>query len=381
MSRSNLISRLALNLLILPYDLAAYLADLTARLQKRDQIIFGEKEGALPQAPSSRRIAIVAAYPNQHSLPFLGNLLDGLAAHEFFILVVAGEKLAPAYHDFIRPRSHRIIEKDTVGRDFGSYKTGWQWVIKHRNLDTLDEVAFANDSLYWPRPIGSTIGEMLTRPGDWLCLFENFQTYYHAQSFFQIFRRPVFTSGVFRSFWQRYASPSARQRVITKGEVALTRCLTRAGFESHAYYNAAKLRADILAALDNKDVSEPFADVLNLTLGFEHRKLTGRPLPRREDFLALLPAAVAHKVGMLAEHYNPTHATGLLCNYLYQAPLKRDICYRNIHAMSDLVALAQGFSPEEKEAMFLDLRRKGAPAKFDGIRKIPQRLLWKAGRI
>jgi len=378
---NRLLKRLALNLLLLPYDLYAYAGDVKSRLRKQDRIIFGEQKGGLAAPSPCKRAAIVAAYPNRHSLPFLANLLDGLAANGFFVLVVAGEKLPPDFEDFICARCHHLIEKYTTGRDFGSYKTGWEWINKHINNNELGVVALVNDSLYWPRYIEAVIGEILEQKNDWLCLFENFQTLYHAQSFFQMFRAPVFKSNAFIRFWQNYKSPSARLRVITKGEAGLTRSLFAAGFEPQAYYNSVRLRADILRALTGKEIPSPLNDVLNITLGFESRKETGRPPVRRDDFLAMLPADVAHKVSVLAEKYNPTHSTGLLCNYLYRAPVKRDICYRDVLSMSDLVALAQGFSPEEKEAMLLDLRRKGVPADIAGIRKIPQRLLWTGGRI
>lgn len=268
-----------------------------------------------------------------------------------------------------------------MGRDFGSYKAGWEWIQKRGDLKNIDTLALVNDSLFYAKEIGATIKDMLAQKGGWLCMFENFQTLYHAQSFFQIFRAPVFHSAAFADFWQNYVPSSARMHVITKGEVGFTRALMDAGFEPHAYYNAMRLRADILGKFGNGPLPAMLEDTLNITFDFRNKKKDDRPCARKEDFLTLLPTDVAHKIGTMAETHNPTHAVGLLCNYLYQAPIKRDICYREVLAMSDLLALAQGFSAEEKESMFFDLRRKGVPANFAGIRKIPQRLLWKAGRI
>src|SRR5580698_1978220 len=128
MMPNRLLKRLALNFILLPYDLYEYAGDLKARLQRQDKIIFGEREGALTPPSPRKRAAIVAVYPSRHSLPFLANLLDGLAENGFFVLVVAGEKLPRDFEEFIRDRCHHIIEKYTVGRDFGSYKTGWEWI-------------------------------------------------------------------------------------------------------------------------------------------------------------------------------------------------------------------------------------------------------------
>jgi len=375
-----LLKRLALNLLVLPWDMYQLARDMAARARKQYRIILNEEDGGLKQL-GCVRAAIVAAHPSLYSTPFLANLLDGLAANGFFVLIVATGNMPPAIKDMLLPRCHHLIERFPAGRDFGSYKIGWQWIQKRLGLKDLDAVAFVNDSLYYPHNIVATIKQTLAQTGDWLCLFENFQTLYHTQSFFQIFRGAILRSPTFLNFWRNYAPTCVRMRIIKKGEVGLTRALYDAGFQPQATFNTLKLRTDIRSALDVGTISEPFQDVLNLTLGFESRRLPGSPPVRKEDFLALLPADVAHKVSVLVEKYNPTHSVGLLCNYLYEAPLKRDICYRDIVTMSDLITLAAGFSAEEKEAMFADLHRKGVPANFAGIRKIPQKLLWTTGRI
>jgi len=378
---AQIVRRLILNLLVLPHDLYELVRDYVERARNPNPGTIREQDGALAKQQSWPRAAIVGIYPNPHSLPFLCNLLDGLAANGFFALAITEDELPPALREPILARCHHLIERHPCGRDFGSYKVGWEWVRQCADLKNIEALAFVNDSMYYPRTIGDTIRDLLAQKGDWLCLFENFQTLYHAQSFFQIFRGPVFRSGTFIKFWQNYIPTSVRLRVITKGEVGLTRALRDAGFEPNAYYNSTRLRADVLKALGNGALAASLQDALNLTFGFESRKFTGRPPVKKEDFLALLPADVAHKVSVLAEKYNPTHAVGLLCNYLYQAPVKRDICYRDVLTMSDLVALAQGFSEEERERMFLDLRRKGVPADFAGLRKIPRLILWRAGRI
>jgi len=350
------------------------------RLQKRHQTRSHEQKGGLAVRFSARRVAIVVLSSDNHAAPFIVNLMNGLAENGFFILAVAARKLPPDLKNSVLSHCHHVIEKFSIRPDFGSIKTGWEWIKKNDALQGIDKLAIANDSLYYPKRISSTIGQMLALKGDWLSLFESSPLPAHPQSFFQILRAPVFKADAFEEFWHNDAITTARLHEIVTGETGLASALLKAGFASQAYYHVARVQADILAALENESIPAGLQDALSLTLGFERNSKNGRLPPRAQGALTLPVSEVARRIGKLAEGNNPAHALGLLCNYLYQAPVKRDICSYNALDAHDLLALVQGFSVTEKKAMTADLARLSIAANIAGIRKLPQRFVRTAQR-
>lgn len=180
----------------------------------------------------------------------------------------------------------------------------------------------------------------------------------------------MFSSEAFQDFWKNYALTTAGLRVAG-GEAGLAGALLKAGFTPHAYYNAERLCADLLPAIAIEDVPIGLRDALNLTLGFERAESDVRFQARRKDALSIAPTNIANQIEVMAKN-DPAHTIGLLCNYLYQAPIKRDGGSRNAIGAKDLIDLAQGFSLDEKQEMAKSLRRKLA-ANFAGMRTIPSR--------
>ena len=88
-------------------------------------------------------------------------------------------------------------------------------------------------------------------------------------------------------------------------------------------------------------------------------------------------AEIVKLIGDSAERRNPTHYVGLLANFLCGAPIKRDIAYRGIVTMGEILQVASGYSDAELAAMETDLRVRGTPAMFRGF----ERMLYRKGRL
>jgi hypothetical protein len=374
---SSLLKRLILNICVSPYDLYEYARDTVVLARRRDKLVFSERQGALLEGENQKRAVVVAIHPSPASLPFLLNLLKGLRDADFFVLAISSKKLPSDMAAAVLSDCHYLIERFPVGRDFGSYKMGVHWIGARPSLKQIDTLALVNDSLYYPAAINSTIRELLERKGDWLCLFENYQSLYHAQSFFLIFRTNVIASNAFRRFWEKYRPFSSRLHSIVMGEVGLSRVLIKAGFTPVALFTSARIYRDVYARLTTGEIANHFRRILWAILD---RKLT-LSLSDKYTLLVDFPSNAARAMSILAESHSPPHWVGLLCNDLYLAPLKRDICYQGIQTMAEMVVLSQGFTPEEKEAMANDLRAKGTPASFTGLRRLPLRALYATGRI
>ncbi len=179
------------------YDLRLFVADFWA-IHVRNEFtrLRSERAGVLRDTSNTGRVAVVAIHPTDDSIPFTQNLLVALTANGFYVLVVYNKPMSAALQAAIVPHCHHLIERFSVGRDFGAYKRGLIWLKEQGKLSDADVVVLANDSMFYPSCISETVSDMLSLSEDWVTLFENFQFRHHAQSFFLLFRRPVF------EFWR-----------------------------------------------------------------------------------------------------------------------------------------------------------------------------------
>lgn len=398
--------------LIFAYDVLEYVRDVWAvRIRRRHRTVLRETAGARAQLQLGSRVAIVALYPTDESLPFTKNLLRILHSNGFFVLAISTRKLPESIQANILTDCHHLIERAGVGRDFGSYKMGLNWLEKKSpGLNGIEILVLANDSLFYPAAFDRELKEMINHPANWQCLFENYENHYHAQSFFLLFRRPAFLSTAFQKFWKKYQPYSSRRHSINCGEVRLSTCMRRAGHIATARFDSTR----IVSALLNKNPRLEISKIAELspasndahisrstifdsaiktsTQGAITKKDKIKATHAQEPISAtsknasdhsdeLIQTIELHKWAYLISHRceysNPTHALALLANNLLMSPIKRDICYRGFFDISQILNLSIGYNYLERTSMALDLNKRGIPASLTGIRS----LLWRVGRL
>src|SRR6266436_4692453 len=237
------------------YDLRLFVADLVA-IHFRDQCVRlrSERAGGPRDARNFARVAVVAIHPTDDSIPFTQNLLAALNANNFYVLAVYNKPMSAAQQSAILPYCHHLIERFSVGRDFGAYKRGLVWLEEKGKLSKASVVVLANDSMFYPSTISETVSEMLSLSEDWVTLFEDFQFHHHAQSSFLMFRRPVCESSWWCRFWDQYRPYSSRVHRIKKGEIRLSSVLMKAGFFPHAIYNAIRVTTTLRSLIAAENV-------------------------------------------------------------------------------------------------------------------------------
>ncbi len=346
------------------YDLRLFVADLAA-IHFRDEFMHlrSERAGVRRDPSNVARVAVVAIHPTDDTIPFTQNLLAALTANNFYVLVVYNNPMSAAQQAAILPYCHYLIERFSVGRDFGAYKRGLIWLTENGKLSNASIVVLANDSMFYPSSLSETVSEMLSLSEDWVTLFENFQFHHHAQSFFLLFRRPVFQSPCWRRFWDRYRPYSSRLHCIEKGEKGLSSALLKGGFFPHAIYNAVRVTTTLRSLIDAENVRSGGITELLLRLHGD-----SRTPPQRHNRNRLIEDAILN-LGSVMHHLNPTHAAGIIINVSLIAPLKRDLCYRGTYDLTQVVSSIRGFTEKELQAMISDLRRKGFPAAMVGTKK------------
>ncbi len=353
------------------------------RIRQLDKLIATEVQGSALLPESTARVAIVAISSSPFNLSLILNLLRGLQCHGFFIIVVSDRPIHPSLRDTLTHNCHQIIERTGIGADFASYRAGWNWLTKNKgNFLDLDVLIMANDSLFYPRNIDATISDMIENGAAWQCLFQSFEIAPHAQSCFLFFRRPVFTSNAFHAFWVQYREQTVLNGRATKGEIALSVKLARAGFDIHTYYSSSGLVRTLTATPQPLDLLE---------LGALSPVTKSSPVGREEIFRAaasiftehrcfsdghkneackLIFRKFAHMIGHQFETGNPTHVAGLLLNNLFGAPLKRDTCFRGAYDIFQILRFASGYDEAELISMHEDLSARALPVSSTGLKKL-----------
>ena len=213
-------------------------------------------------------------------------------------------------------------------------------------------------------------------------------------------------SAAFWKFWRQYQPYSARVHAINKGELGLSQCLRRERFVCDPAYSSVRLAAALATEpLTLEEVSEltPFSDnwdvstgkVFNSVIQLEHTptespvasteseapawssELSNISDDTRERMEKQLSKYWAFWLAQQFEAANPTHSSALICNRLFIAPIKRDVCFRGVLGIHQLLRYASGFDSDELAAMHRDLRTRSLGWRMSGV----QRILFSKGRL
>ncbi len=304
------------------------------------------------------RVAIVALYPRHGVLTSAIRLIDSLTAADYSVMVVMNEsRFSREWISELEPKQVGILLRPNIGRDFGAYKVGFEYLKKLGYLERVTYMAFANDSVYYgPRSI-DFVNEMLKSETPWNCMFVNFQFHTHGQSFFQVFNKEILSTLEFTKFWGDYYPSELRHKVINHGEVGLSNVCLKAGFSPDSYITPDL----ILSHPDFNDFTpdEKFGVWSNHGLTYYNPEIATRENTEflmRRQFLET----------------NITHHQGLLASRVLGAPLKLDIL-KTGQATSEAIQytlMKIGCTLIEAKSVALMMSAQGSHASRKGLKRL-----------
>jgi hypothetical protein len=344
------------------------------------------------------------------SLPdFTQNALNAIARSPHNLIIVSNATLSPLLKAQLQDKCYKLIERKNLGRDFGAYKDGVNYVLEHH--PDADRIVLMNDSVFFfQRTIDKLIAD-LNAPHDFIGVTETHQYHYHVQSFMLSFGREVVRSKAFARFWKRYRPISTRRFTIHRGELRLTRQLTRAGFRPHILYQPAHLlphlqrkpvresieliqllpidaRTDLyshfLTVLGEKYSPSSYAALEAVSQGIRRiqagppRGADGGQLVRINNQAAgmeqwsfgIFPNLIVSSIS----RNNQMHHGGLLfIKYLGLPLLKRDIFYRELFTLEETYRFLTDIGEPLRDEVLADLRRSGSGANLKGLFRLMYR--------
>lgn len=187
-------------------------------------------------AIGARRLCYFAHYhPAGIVADYVLHYLAELKRAGFTVVAASTAALSETEADKLRGACECLILRDNRGLDFGS------WIDCHAAVppDGAEWLLLCNDSVYGPiGSLAACIDRLAATPADFYGLVANAQLGRHLQSWFVLLRPAAFRSPAFR---ERFSSPIpdglAKEEVIRRYEVGLSRDLEAAGLSGHALYD------------------------------------------------------------------------------------------------------------------------------------------------
>lgn len=334
---------------------------------------------------------------------FTANALAAIERSPFNLVIVSNASLDAYLRAELMERCHLLIERANVGRDFGGYKDALSLLF--RRTPNIERVVLLNDSVFFFQRGLDRLFTELDGPYEFIGLTEVLQIHYHVQSFMLSFGPNLVRSRVFRRYWKRYRPIGTRRWAIHKGEVGLTRRLTRAGYRPHILYQAAQL----IPHLRSKPAREVLESV-RLLPSFERRQLyrsfqniVGAEDASEAEFEAISQGVRAISAGPSGSSHGPLHGLAsqlevmdrwsfdifannliaviakrnqahvggfLFMRYLGMPVIKRDIVYREIYMLEEIYRMLSDFNEPLRDEAMSDLRRAGSGMYLKGLWRI-----------
>lgn len=182
---------------------------------------------------------ILVLYSKGPAPEFLTNLIDAIDKSPHNLILVSNFKLSPLQKAELSEKCRVLIERKNIGRDFGGYKDGIDYVMSH--FPDVGRIVLVNDSLFFFRKSLDKLIADLNGPQDFIGVTETQEFHYHVQSFMLSFGPAVIRHHAFLKFWKKYRPIGTRYWTIHRGEVRLTREITKAGFRPHILFPTAHL--------------------------------------------------------------------------------------------------------------------------------------------
>ena len=187
----------------------------------------------------NKRMAVFAHYDRDGIVDdYVIYYLTSLRKVSDFIVFVSTAELSPKELGKAQCLVNVAIQRENLGHDFFSYKTGFD-ELKKRGLHSCSEVILCNDSVYGPLyPIEEMFTAMERTDADFWGVTESHEMAHHLQSYFMVFRRSVFLSAAFLGFWAYMEPLSDRVEIVRRYEVGLSQLLEVHGFRFAVFVKA-----------------------------------------------------------------------------------------------------------------------------------------------
>lgn len=173
-------------------------------------------------------ILLLAIFEQDNLRKDVVNLLKVAKKLGLYTLVVNTRKLNKNETDINKELLDTYIEQHNFGRDFGSYKKGFNYIFKQKYHLSAKRILMMNDSVFFESSrLNQFIKELVNSKDEVLGATRNYEISVHLGSFCISLAKTITTNQNFIRFWRNFARSDVRPVVIEKGEMGLSKLLMR----------------------------------------------------------------------------------------------------------------------------------------------------------
>lgn len=212
------------------------------------RVIEGRK-----QSPAGPRVLCLFSHfdPEDQVDPYVIYYLQSLKDLGVEILFISTcRSLRETDLDQLKALCFRIILRENLTLDFGSWKTGLFQLESHGpHLQEFDQLIFANDSVYGPLfPLKDVFHQL--KDYEVAGITSSQEMKYHLQSYFLIFQKQVFLSPAFAKFWRNFRFYRSKRTIIENYEIGLSQLALKMKWKMGALVEIPNVLNPTLSAWD-----------------------------------------------------------------------------------------------------------------------------------
>jgi hypothetical protein len=335
------------------------------RFKQNIQIIIPPDNNCLTKA--YKVLAVFAIYQPKALSLLVQRSIQYLYKHKIKIMIIAPHVISVQDIAFLKKYHCIVLTRFNFGRDFGSYKYGILYLLANPNLlQAFEKIILLNDGIFFPiKENDSMLKKILTYSHDVIGLAENYQYNWHIGSYFILFKREFLLHKKIKNFWINYKPYSSRFHTIKKGEVTLGKKIKQLTDSCKIIYNGKKL----LSALEKALLVQHPIRFIQIASNY----LTQDKALLYKAFFLSKKHVNLSLIGAQIENYSPAHIFALaLIEYLDCFFIKRDICYRGLYSISQVIHYLSSKNSDENliDALNIDLKNKGIITSMPIFKKI-----------
>lgn len=290
---------------------------------------------------------------------YIENALNSLDSNGVNIILVSNHPLKPDQTLFLKKRCYLIIERDNTGLDIGGYRDATLYL--HSTLRIKPKrVIYMNDSVYYFADGLDSLFERLSSSQFDICgTFENFEHYYHIQSFCFSVSDRLFNNNSFLQFWENYLPVNSRLWAIQQGEIGLSKVMVPLANKIDIIFRPSTLIEPLLKI--HKDQLQELNALLPRKIRFDDFSL--------ESIQANDTPIVFSKKILLRSQ---VHTGAFLYRKYARCPImKRDLVYRMQFSINEVQKILEEIDTEgHQEEIITEFQAKGTPDQLSLIKQV-----------
>ena len=190
--------------------------------------LFVRDKVVVNTAYKDQSILLLALYEKSILRPDIVNLLKVAKKIGLYTITVNTQKLTDTELTDKKKLIDTYLGTFNFGRDFGSYKKGFNYIFNRSLHKHAPRIVMLNDSVFYePSRLEPFLKELVTTKKEVLGATQNFEIKYHIGSFCISFAKSVTNDKRFISYWRSFRRTDSRRVVILRGEMGLSKVLSR----------------------------------------------------------------------------------------------------------------------------------------------------------